>query len=36
VTARRLIVLAAAGAICAVAANVAITRAIDRLTGDLL
>jgi hypothetical protein len=36
VTARRLVVLAAAGAICAVAANVAITRAIDRIVGDLL
>jgi HAMP domain-containing protein len=35
-TARRLAVLAAAGAICAVAANVAITRAIDRLAGELL
>jgi hypothetical protein len=36
VTARRLVVLAAAGAICAVAANVAITRAIDRIAGELL
>ena len=33
---RRILIVAAAGAIAAVAVNVAVTRALDRVAGELL